>query len=137
MDRLVVYRWLCGVVGGLWILAGLGLLLSYFQAMAPGGAADQVMPMGPSAIYFAAFTGCALVGWGGGLIGAARRPDAGRTVGTITSFALVLMAVYRIAGWLMGDYAFLGNLLRIEAAIFLLLALAFVWLRPPAQVAAV
>jgi hypothetical protein len=30
----------------------------------------------------------------------------------------------------MGDYAFLGNLLRVEAMLLLLVALAFVWLRP-------
>jgi hypothetical protein len=51
-------------------------------------------------------------------------------VGTATAFALVLMALYRILGWLMGDYAYLGDVLRGEAVFFLVLALAFVWLRP-------
>ena len=53
-------------------------------------------------------------------------------MGTTTAFALVLMALYRIAAWFLGDYAFLGNILRVEAAVLLLLALGFVWLRPPA-----
>jgi len=83
-------------------------------------------------MYFVAFTGCALVAWGGGLLGAARRPEGSRALGTATAVGLVLAALYRMVAWLMGDYAFLGNLLRGEAALFLLLALAFVWLRPPA-----
>jgi len=36
-----------------------------------------------------------------------------------------------MVGWFMGDYhALAGDLLRYEAALFLALALAFVWLRP-------
>ena len=49
----------------------------------------------------------------------------------IKQFSKIMMALYRLWAWLMGDYHFLGNLLRVEAVIFLLLALAFVWLRPP------
>ena len=41
------------------------------------------------------------------------------------------MALVRMPVWLVGDYAvWLGELARIEAAGPLLLALAFVWLRP-------
>jgi membrane glycosyltransferase len=40
------------------------------------------------------------------------------------------MALYRMAVWVMGDVWWLGELPRIEAALFLLIALAFVWLRP-------
>jgi hypothetical protein len=36
-----------------------------------------------------------------------------------------------MVGWFMGDYyAWAGDVLRYEAALFLVLALAFVWLRP-------
>jgi len=86
--------------------------------------------MGPNGHYFVAFTGSALVAWGGALLGAARHPEHSRTVGTATAVALVMSALYRIVAWVVGDYALLGNLLRGEAAAFLLLALAFVWLRP-------
>ena len=65
------------------------------------------------------------------MLGAARRPASGRSVGTFSALALVLMALVRIFAWVMGDYAYLGDALRGEAVIFLLLALAFVWLRPP------
>lgn len=125
------YRVLCGGIGGLLVIAGLGMTFSFFRASMPGAVMEGPIPVGPGGIYFIAFTGCALVGWGGGLLGAARRPAAGRTVGTLSALALVLMAVVRLFGWLMGDYAYLGNILRGEAAVFLVLALAFVWLRPP------
>ena len=63
---------------------------------------------------------------------AGRRPRAARGIGTATAFALVLSAVYRMAAWVVGDYyVWPGELLRSEAAVFLALALAFVWLRPP------
>ena len=53
-----------------------------------------------------------------------------------TAVALVLSAIYRMAAWVIGDYHSWGQLPRVEATIFLLLALAFVWLRPPAEEAA-
>lgn len=125
------YRFLCGVIGVAFVLFGVALVLGFFRALMPGAEASGPLPAGPGTDYFMAFTGCALIGWGGGLLGAVRQPESGRTVGTATATALVLMALYRLWAWLMGDYAFLGNLLRVEAVIFLLLALAFVWLRPP------
>jgi len=133
MSRTRAYRILCGVVGGLFALAGLVLFAAFFRSSLPGAAAPEPIPVGPGGLYFVAFTGCALFGWGGGLLGAARRPEAGGTVGTLTAVALVGMALYRLFAWLMGDYAYLGDLLRVEAALFLAVALAFVWLRPRAD----
>jgi hypothetical protein len=132
VGNLRAYRALCGIAGVLLVASGLAFVASFFRAQAPGGELAGPMPLGVGGLYFLAFTGCALVGWGGALIGAARQPRTHRTVGTATAFALVLMAVYRIAAWFLGDYAFLGDTLRAEAAVLLLLALAFVWLRPPA-----
>ena len=87
--------------------------------------------MGPLGHYFAAFAGCALVGWGGSLLAGARDLATGRLLAPITAFGLALLALYRMLGWFMGDYhAWAGELLRYEAALFLVLALAFVWLRP-------
>jgi hypothetical protein len=45
------------------------------------------------------------------------------------------MALYRIVGWVVGEYPNAADALRVEAAVFLLLALAFVWLRPPGRAA--
>jgi len=125
------YRALCGGLGGLLVVVGAAFFVGFFRALLPGGEVPGPLPVGPNGAYFIAFTGCALIGWGGGLLGAARHPEAGRTIGTATAVALVFSALYRIFGWFMGDYAGLGDLLRVEAAVFLLLALAFVWLRPP------
>lgn len=133
MSGLRGYRVLCGGLGGLFLLGGLVMTFSFFRASLPGAVMEGPIPVGPGGVYFIAFTGCALVAWGGGLLGAARRPEGGRTLGTFSALALVLMAAVRLFGWVMGDYAYLGNVLRGEAALFLLLALAFVWLRPPAQ----
>ena len=118
------------------VLAGLLLFVSFLGYHAPNSEAG--IPTGPVGFYFVAFSGCALLGWGGSLLATARQPWTGRGIGSATAFALVLSAVYRMLGWLVGDYyAFAGELLRIEAALFLVLALAFLWLRParPATVA--
>lgn len=127
------YRILCGALALGLGLGGVAFLLGFLQAAAPGGAAPgPLSPLGPNGLYFMAFTACGLIGWAGGLVGAARHPEAGRTVGTFSAWALVAMGLYRFVGWFTGDFAHLGNLPRIEAVIFLSLALAFVWLRPPA-----
>ncbi len=62
-------------------------------------------------------------------MGAARGHDS-RAVGTATAVGLVLTALFRMLFWFLGDLAWVGDVLRVEAAVLLLLALAFVWLRP-------
>jgi hypothetical protein len=130
MSMLRVYRFLCGALGGVFLLTGITCVVGFFVYHAPGS--DPAIPTGPVGFYFIAFTGCALVAWGGCLLAAARRPEHARGIGTATAFGLVLGGVCRIAAWVVGDYhVFPGDLLRVEAAAMLLLALAFVWLRPP------
>ena len=91
--KLLAYRILAGGVGALFIAAGLMAFAAFFGYQQAGSVPG--IPTGPVGYYFVAFSGCAMVGWGGGLLGAARRPASGRTVGTATAFALVMMAVYR------------------------------------------
>jgi hypothetical protein len=124
------YASLCAILGVTLCATGVVLFAQFFRYHAPGGLGLPLLPMGPNGHYFVAFTGSALVAWGGALLGAARHPAHSRTVGTATAVALVMSAFYRIVAWVVGDYAVLGNLPRVEAALFLLLALAFVWLRP-------
>ena len=131
--RGIAYRVLCGGVGLGLMLFGMGFVLSYFAALGPG--AGETIPgvvMGPPALYFMAFSGCALVGWGGALFGVLRdsTSPASRAIGTSTTLALVLSAAYRIGAWFMGESPFPGDLPRVEAGLMLLLALAFLWLRP-------
>lgn len=129
------YSLLCALVGGIGGLAGVVFLASFFQSQAPGAVAAGPLPVGPNGAYFLAFTGSCLMAWSACLLGAARHPTAAPWIATATSFGLVLNAVYRMAAWLVGDYHSLGNLPRIEAGIFLALALAFLWLRPTRTVA--
>lgn len=129
MFRLAIYRILIGALGIAFLLFGLAMIGAFFAYQRPGSV--PMIPTGPVGHYWVAFTGCAMVGWAGGLIGAARHPLASRTVSTMTVLVLALMAIVRMAAWLLGDYAsWLGELPRQEATIFLVLALALVWARP-------
>lgn len=129
MLRLRIYRVLLGTLGIASSVFGLALVMTFFAYQRPGS--EPRIPTGPVGHYFVAFTGCALIGWGGGLLGAARAPFASRTVATTTVFALTLMALVRMVAWLVGDYAvWLGDLPRTEATLLLAIAIALVWLRP-------
>ena len=65
------------------------------------------------------------------MLGAAREPAGSRILGTATASALLLGSVVRMFAWFFGDYyVFLGEAPRLEAGIFLAIALALVWLRP-------
>ena len=123
------FRLVAGATGLLFLGSGLALFFAFFAYQQPGS--EPALPMGPLGHYFAAFAGCALVGWGGALIAGARDLATGRGIAPTTALALAGLALYRMLGWFMGDYyAWAGDVLRYEAALFLVLALAFVWLRP-------
>jgi len=124
-----IYRLILGSLGVAFSVFGLALVGSFFAFQRPNSV--PLVPTGPVGHYFIAFAGCALLGWAGGLLGAARNPAASRTVATMTAFVLALMAVIRMLAWLIGDYAaWLGDLPRTEATAFLLVALVLVWVRP-------
>lgn len=125
----IAYRALCGIVGAVFAAYGLLLFAAFFAYQRPGSEAP--LPGGPFAHYFAATAGCALTALGGALAAGAIRGDLARSLVTATAFALVLLALMRMLAWFSGDYhATLGDLPRAEAAAFLLVALALVWLRP-------
>lgn len=129
MNRLRLYRLLMGTLGVAILIFGIGLVVSFVMYQRPNSV--PAIPTGPVGQYFVAFTGCSLIGWAGGLIGAARDPLASRMLGTTTAFVIALMAVIRMLAWFVGDYwIWLGDLPRTEASVFLMIALALVWLRP-------
>jgi hypothetical protein len=129
MTRLSLYRLLMGSLGIAFFLFGAALVAAFFLYQRPNSV--PIIPTGPVGHYFVAFTGCALLAWSGGLVGAARNPLSSRTIGTMTAFVLMLMALIRMVAWTIGDYyEWLGELPRTEATAFLLTALALVWLRP-------
>ena len=109
MLRQRIYRVLVGSLGIAFLLFGLAMIGSFFAYQRPNSV--PLIPTGPVGHYFVAFTGCALLGWAGGLLGAARNPMASRTVSTMTVFVLAVMAVIRMVAWLIGDYSsWLGDL---------------------------
>ena len=123
------YRVLCGVLGAALLLGGFGLFASFFGYHAP--ASESPIPTGPVGYYWVATSGCAFVAWGGCLLAASRRPEGGRAAGTWSALGLVMLALIRMVAWIVGDYyVWPGELARTESVVFLLLALAFVWLRP-------
>jgi hypothetical protein len=133
--RAGAFRALAGATGALFLLGGIALFAAFFAYQRPGS--EPPLPMGPLGHYFAAFAGCALVGWGGALLAGARDLATGRGIAPLTALALAGLALYRMIGWFMGDYhALFGDLLRAEAALFLALSLGFVWLRPAPREAA-
>lgn len=131
MNSPTPFRVLSGLTGSAFMLLGLALVASFFGYQDQGSAPS--FSTGPVGHYFIAFSGCALLGWGGALLGAARNPLANRAIAASTALALVLMSVVRMLAWTVGDYyVSMGELPRAEAGVFLLLALAFLWLRPEA-----
>ncbi len=129
MSRERSYSILCWVSALPLLAMGAGLFIGFFRYHAPGSE-GLPFPLGSWGHYFAAFAGCALIAWGISLVGAARRPATGRSVGTATAVGLALAGTYRMLAWVVGDYVLVGDVLRLEAAIMIGLSLAFVWLRP-------
>ncbi|MCG8590484.1 MAG: hypothetical protein MJE66_14435 [Proteobacteria bacterium] len=132
MGRVLAYRILAGSLGAFCLLGGAFLFAAFFRYQTPHS--EPPLPTGPWGHYLGAMAGCALIAWGGGLVGVARRPETGRALATASALALTGMALYRMLAWVIGDYyAVAGDLLRVEAGLFLVLALGFVWLRPAAD----
>jgi hypothetical protein len=81
--------------------------------------------------YLVGFAGAVLVAWGGCLVGAVRSPAHSTAIANATVAGLLFGAVVRLLAWYSGEYRAAGEQLRFEAAVLSLLALGFVWLRPP------
>jgi hypothetical protein len=123
------FRALSTLLGCLCVAAGVAMIATFFRGLLPDPP-ELSIPVDSNGLYFVAFAGCGMVGWGGALFSAARSPESSGLATALSALALVGMALYRMWGWFLGDYAFLGELPRLEAALFLVFALALIWLRP-------
>jgi hypothetical protein len=131
--RNLGYRMLSGLTVALLFLIGAALLRGFLLGTVMPGSRAELGPVQTDywGFYMMGFTGAALWAWGACLVSAVIAPASARTVGTATAFGLVVNAIFRLIAWFSGEYAEVHNLPRIEAAIMLLLALGFIWLRPP------
>lgn len=121
-----------GALGVACFVFGVAMVAAFFLYQRPHS--TPLVPTGPVGHYFVAFTGCGLIAWAGGLVGAARAPLASRSIGTMTIVVLILMAVIRMVAWMIGDYfVWLGDLPRTEAAGLLIVAGALIWLKPTVE----
>jgi hypothetical protein len=81
--------------------------------------------------YVLGFASAALFAWGGCLLAAARTPASATGIANATVVGLLASAIMRLLAWYSGEYWLVRDELRVEAAVLALLALGFVWLRPP------
>jgi len=131
--RNLGYRMLSGLTVALLFLIGTALLRGFLVGTVIPGSRAELGPVQTNywGFYMMGFAGAALWAWGACLVWAVIAPTSARTVGTATAFGLVVNAIFRLIAWFSGEYAEVHNLPRIEGAIMLLLALGFIWLRPP------
>ncbi|MEB2285584.1 MAG: hypothetical protein B6D46_14210 [Polyangiaceae bacterium UTPRO1] len=81
--------------------------------------------------YILGVAGSALIVWAAALFAAVRAPTLHPGVATATTVGLILGAILRLLAWYSGEYRQAGDQLRLETAVLLVLALGFIWLRPP------
>jgi hypothetical protein len=127
------YRLLCGVLALFCFVFGIAQLVSFFRNIMLPASMLQDPPLIPTdywGFYMIGFAGALLCTWGAILLSAIRSPASARGIGTATAFGLVLNAMLRIIAWFSGEFAEIGNIPRVEAAIMLLLAIGFIWMRP-------
>jgi hypothetical protein len=131
--RNLGYRVVSGAMVVLLFLIGAALLRGFVAGtVIPGsGAGSAPVLTNYWGFYMMGFAGAALWAWGACLVSAVMAPASARTIGTATAFGLVVNAIFRLIVWFSGEYAEIHNTPRVEVAVMLFLALAFIWLRPP------
>lgn len=130
----VAFRLLAALTMILCFLIGGALLFGFFtNVLLPLSMQPASLPIATDywGFYMMGFAGTLLITWGACLLAAVRAPAASRGIGTATAVGLVVNAVFRMLAWFSGEYAEVGNLPRVESAVMLLLALGFIWARPP------
>ena len=125
------YRLLAAATAGLCFLIGILFIAAFLDRALFQVFARPLFDTNYWGYYILAFAGSALIAWGGCLVAAVRRPEEATGVATATAVALILGSMVRLLAWYSGEYRMADDPLRLEAGVLALVALAFVWLRPP------
>ncbi|SRR6266446_3435931 len=128
----LIFRILCAVLMVLCAVIGVALIVSFFRALIlpSENVGAPAIPANYWGFYMAGFAGILLITWAGFLLLALRDPVLARGIGFVTALGLILNAAFRLLAWASGEFAEVGNVPRVEAAIMLLLALMFIWTTP-------
>ena len=131
MPRHLAYRVLAAVTASSFFLFGFVFLCGFIDRALFQVLARPLFDTDFWGYYVLGIAGTALIVWAVALYGAVRSPASNPGVATATTVGLVLGAILRLLAWYSGEYRQAGDQLRLEAGVFLVLALGFVWLRPP------
>lgn len=127
------YRILAAVTAAFCLLFGLVFFAGFVDRALFQVFARPLFETNHWGYYMLGFAGSLLLAWGGCLIAAARHPGTAGGITSATIGGLLAGAVIRLLAWYSGEYRLAGDQLRTEAALLVLLALGFIWLRPPGQ----
>lgn len=125
------YRLLAAVTAALFFLFGIVFICGFLDGTLFQVLARPLFDTDPWGYYLLGIAGAGLVVWAVALVAVVRAPTANPAVGTATIVGLVLAAILRLLAWYSGEFRSAGDQLRLESGIYLVLALGFVWLRPP------
>jgi len=131
MPRHLAYRLLAAVTAFFFLLFGFIFLCGFIDRTLFQVLARPLFDTDPWGYYMLGVAGSVLMMWAASLIAIVRAPTMNPGVATATTVGLVLGAILRLLAWYSGEYRQAGDQLRLESAVFLMLALGFVWLRPP------
>ena len=131
MPRHFAYRALAAVTAFFFFLFGFVFLCGFIDRALFQVFARPLFDTDPWGYYVLGIAGSVLVVWAVALASVVRTPAANPGVATATTVGLILGAIVRLLAWYSGEYRFEADQLRLESAIFLVLALGFIWLRPP------
>lgn len=125
------YRLLAAVTATFCLLIGLLFIAAFCDRALFQVFAHPLFDTNYWGYYLLGFAGSALLAWAGCLAAAARTPEHSRGIGTATAAGLIVGTMLRLLAWYSGEYRLAGAQLQLESAVLILLALGFVWLRPP------
>ncbi len=131
MPRHLAYRVLAAATASCFFLFGFVFLCGFIDRALFQVLAHPLFDTDSWGYYIVGIAGSALIMWAVALFATVRAPTANPAVGTATIVGLILGAILRLLAWYSGEYRPVDDQLRLESAILLVLALGFVWLRPP------